>query len=137
MTEPDALVPDLVSMGALRALLWAGRDEALGVVVVDAGAEIIVTGGDVAALGECLVAALLDQIAKRAPFLEPGLAAIGLAFAGAELFAGAIHLLQRDDAIGRHALEDEGGVRPEKVIGEVIDPGTARGHCCSLQHDEM
>src|SRR5436190_23008939 len=98
MAKPDALMPDLVGVGALRARLGAGRDEALGVVVIDAGAEIIVPGGDLAAFGRGFVAALLDLIAERAPLLEPGLAAIGLALAGAQLFAGAIHLLQRNDA---------------------------------------
>ncbi len=61
-----------------RVFSGLGRDEALGVVVIDAGAEVIVAGGDLAALGQRLVAALLDLIAERAPFLEPGLAAIRL-----------------------------------------------------------
>ena len=51
--------------------------------MIDAGAEIIVAGGDLAALGQRLVAAPLDLLAERAPFLEPGLAAIGFALAGA------------------------------------------------------
>ena len=79
MAQPDALVPDLVGVRALRLLLRARRDEALGVVVIDAGAQVIVAGGDLAALGQRLVAALLDLVAERAPFLEPGLAAVGLA----------------------------------------------------------
>ena len=128
MAQPDALVPDLVGVGALRLLLGAGRDEALGVVVVDAGAQIIVAGGDLAALGERVVAALLDLVAERAPFLEPGLAAVRLALARAQLLAAAVDLLQRHHAVGRHAFEDEGGVRPEEIVAEVIDPGTARGH---------
>ena len=96
MAQPDALVPDLVGVRALRLLLRARRDEALGVVVIDAGAQIIVAGGDLAALRQRRVALLLDLVAERAPFLEPGLAAVGLALARAQLLAGAVHLLERD-----------------------------------------
>jgi hypothetical protein len=132
VAQANALVPDLVGVGALRLFLGAGRDEPLGVVVVDAGAEKIVAGGDLAVSGERLLAAPLDLIAECAPFLEPGFAAVRLALAGAEFLAGAIHFFQRDDAVGRHAFEDEGGVRPEKIIAEVIDPGAARRHYHSL-----
>ena len=132
MAQPDALVPDLVGVRALRLLLRARLDEALGVVVVDAGAQVVVARGDLAALRERLVAALLDHVAERAPLLEPGLAAVGLALACAQLLAGAVHFFQRDDAIGRHALENERGVRPQEVVAEVIDPGAARGHCGSF-----
>ena len=134
MAQPDALVPDLVGVRALRLLLGPGRDEALGVVVVDAGAQVIVAGGDLAAFGQRVVAALLDQVAERAPFLEPGLAAVGLALAGAQLLAARSISSSDDDAIGRHALEDEGGVRPEEVVAEVIDPGAARGHSNSFRY---
>ena len=87
MAQPDALVPDLVGVRALRLLLRARIDEALGVVVIDAGAQIIVAGGDLVAFGQRLVAALLDLIAECAPFLEPGLAAIGLVSTRAQLLA--------------------------------------------------
>ena len=37
--------------------------------------------------------------------------------------------LERDNAIGRHALGDEGGVRPHEISRKVIDPGgMARFH---------
>ena len=41
--------------------------------------------------------------------------------------AGAVHLLERHHAVGRHALDDEGRVRPQEVVAEVVDPGTS-GH---------
>ena len=69
-------MPDFIGEGALRLFLRAGRDEALGVVVIDAGAQVVIAGGDLVILGERGVAALLDLIAQRAPFLEPGPAAI-------------------------------------------------------------
>ena len=118
----------LVGMRALRLLLGPGLDEALGVVVVDAGAQIVVAGGDLVALGQRLVAAALDHVAERAPFLQPGLAAISLALSRAQLLAAAVDLAQRDDAIGRHALQDQRGVRPQKIVVEVVDPGAAIGH---------
>ena len=125
LAQPDALVPDLIGVRALRLLLRPGHDEALGIVVIDAGAQVIVAGGDLVALGERVVAALLDLVAERAPFLEPGLAAIRLVPARAQPLAGAIHLLERNHAIGRHALQNQGRVRPEKIIAEMVDPGPA------------
>ena len=122
LAQPDALVPDFIGEGALRLFLRAGHDEALGVVVIDAGAQVIVAGGDLVILGERVVAALLDLIAERAPFLEPGLAAVRFVPARAQFLAGAIDLFERDHAVRRHALEDQDRVRPEKIIAEVIDP---------------
>ncbi len=130
LAQLDARVPDLVGVRALRLLGRAGLDEALGVVVIDAGAQIIVAGGDLVAVRQRRVTALLDLVAKRAPLLEPCLAAVGFALPRAQLLAGAIHLLERHDAVGRHALEDEGRVRPQKVIAEVVDPGAARHSRC-------
>ena len=129
MAQPDALVPDLVGVRALRALFRAGRDETLGVVVIDAGAQVIVARGNLAAPGERGVALFLDLVAERAPLLEPGLAAVRFALARAQLFAGAVHLLERDHAVGRHALEDQGRVRPQEIVAEMVDPRAA-GHVC-------
>jgi hypothetical protein len=79
LAQPDALMPDCIGVRALRFLLRAGHDEAFGVVVIDSGAQVVVAGGDLVALGKRFVAALLDLITQRAPFLEPCLAAIRLA----------------------------------------------------------
>ena len=127
MAQPDALVPDLVGVRALGFLLGARRDETLGVVMIDAGADIIVAGGHLAASGQRRVALFFDLVAERAPLFEPRLATIRLALPRAQLLAGAIHLLERYRAVGRHALEDEGRVRPQKVVAEMVDPGAA-GH---------
>src|SRR5207344_2303878 len=59
IAQPDALVPHLVRVRALRLLLRAGLDEALGVVVIDAGAQVVVAGRGLVPLRERLVAALL------------------------------------------------------------------------------
>ena len=40
----------------------------------------------------------------------------------AELFAAAVDLLERHHSIGRHALGDQRRVRPEEVVGKMIDP---------------
>jgi len=112
-------------MRALRLLFWARCDEALGVVMIDASAQVIVASGDLVALGECLVASFLDQVTDGAPLFFPGFAAIGFRRARAQPLASTVDLLERDHAIGRHPLQDQSRIRPEKIIAEMIDPRSA------------
>ncbi len=70
MAQPDALVPHLVGVRALRLLLGPRLDEALGVIVVDACAQVVVARRDLVALGQGLVAAALDH-AHRARAIPP------------------------------------------------------------------
>ena len=71
-------MPDFVSVGALCFLFRSRLDEAFGVVVINAGAQVIVAGSYLVALGQRIVPRFLDLIGERVPFLEPGLAAVGL-----------------------------------------------------------
>src|SRR5262249_19795744 len=109
-TQADALVPYLVGARSLRLLFRPRHDEAFGVVVVDAGAQEVVAGGHLVALRERRIATFLDQIADRAPFLEPRLCAVRLALPRAQFFADPVYLLERDDTIRRHTLQDQGRV---------------------------
>src|ERR1700693_1151431 len=110
MPSPDAGVIAAIGLAAPFALLIAGQDEALGVVIVIAGAQVIVAGGVLAALGVRRVGHLLDLRAERPPSLAPGLR---LMLPQPQALAGAIHLLERHHAVGRHALDDEGRIRPQ------------------------
>ena len=130
MAQPDAGVVAAIGLASPFALLLARQDEALGIVVVIAGAQVTVAGGVLAAGRGGSVGRPLHLRAERAPFLLPRLR---LVLAQPQPLAGAIHLLQRHHAIGGHALDDEGGVRPQEIVAEVVDPGTSGGHGASFR----
>src|SRR6185503_3562683 len=88
--QADAGVPAMIGFFGLRSLFRARRDEALGVVVIDAGAQIVVAGGDLVALGHRRVGAALELRAHRAPLFLPGLR---IALAPAQPLADAVDLL--------------------------------------------
>jgi hypothetical protein len=122
--HPDAGVIAAVSAPAPGALLLAREDEALGVVEIIAGPQIIVTGARLASFRRGGIGALLDKLGDSAPLLLQG---VRLLLAQAQLLAGAVHLLERHHAVGRHPLDDQGRVRPQEIIAEMVDPGTS-GH---------
>src|SRR5260370_7345034 len=73
MAQPDAGMVATVGLASPFALFIARQDEALGVVVVIAGAQIVVAGGVLAATAGRFVGPALDFPRERAPFLPPGL----------------------------------------------------------------
>jgi hypothetical protein len=109
----------MIGLFGLRSLFRARRDEALGVVVIDAGTQIVVAGADLVSLGHRRFAAALELRAHHAPLFLPGLR---IALVPAQPLANAVDLLKRNHAIGRHALQDQRCVGPKKVISEMIDP---------------
>ena len=117
-------MPAMVGFFALRPFFRARRDEALGVIVINAGAQIVIAGGDLAALGQRRIGAALELRTHRAPFFAPGLR---IALPHPKTLTDAVDLVERDHTIGRHALQDQGCIRPEKVIAEMIDPWST-GH---------
>ena len=125
ITQPDAGV--IAAEGALAgsALLGAGPQKALGVVEIIAGAQIIVARRVLVAGLLGLDRLALDERPHGAPFLEPR---VRLVLAKLQPLAHAVHLLQRHDAVGRHALDDESRVRPQKVVAEMVDPRAACRH---------
>src|SRR5262245_3288190 len=117
-------MPAMIGFSGMLSLFRARRDEAFGVVVIDAGAQIVVAGADLVALGQRRIGAALELRAHRAPLFVPR---IRIALPHPEPFTNAIDLLERDHAIGRHALQDQGCIGPKKVIVEMIDPWST-GH---------
>ena len=101
-----------------RKLLFARRDEALGAVVVVAGAHVLVAGGDGVAGGVGVVADFGDAIGLLRPFLHPGAVEIGFAGARFQTLRDQIDLRHRRRAIGHHAFDDLRGVAPAQVSRE-------------------
>src|SRR4029077_12896313 len=60
----------------------------------------------------------------RAPLFVPR---IRIALSHPESLTDAVDLLERDHAIGRHALQDQRCIGPKKVIAEMVDPWST-GH---------
>src|SRR5260370_29592306 len=120
MAQPDAGMVATAGLAPPFALSSARQDGALGVVVVIAGAQIVVAGGVLAATAGRFVGPALDFPRERAPFFPPGLR---LVLPQPQPLAGTIHLLQRNHARGCPALDDEGCVRPQEGVAEVADPG--------------
>src|SRR5262249_16907547 len=112
-------MPTMIGFCALRSLFRARRDETLGVVVIDAGAQIVVAGADLVALGQRRIGAALELRTHRAPLFLPGLR---IALPRPQPLTDAVDLLERDHTIGRHALQDQRCIGPKKVVAEMIDP---------------
>ncbi len=124
-----------------RKLVVARRDEALGAVVVVAGAHVLVAGSDGVARGVGLVADPGDAVGLARPFLHPSAVEIGLARACLQPLRDQVDLGHRRGAIGHHALDDLGGVAPAQVSREGDRPvafGRHRNHdkpsCCTGRH---
>src|SRR5262245_21933987 len=117
-------MPAVIGFFGLRSLFRARRDETLGVVVIDAGAQIVVAGADLVPLGKRRIAAALELRAHRAPLLVPGLRIV---LAHPEPLTNTVDLFERDDAIRRHALQNQRCIGPKKVFFEMIDPWST-GH---------
>src|SRR5260221_514876 len=122
------LEPRMVALKGLAAdlaFLLARDDEALPREVVHAGAQVAVARAERSPLGGGRVGRTLEPSRHRAPLLAPG---VGLALAGFQPFADFVDLAERDRAVGRHPLRDEGRVRPGEIAGELLDPGAPGRH---------
>ena len=108
-----------------RHLLGTGRDEALGAVVVVAGAHVVIAGGDLPAFRRRRVGDLGDAIGHCRPFLLPRAIGIGLVLARLEPLPDPIDLVHGGCGPRRHALDDLHGVAPAQVAGEMHGPGSA------------
>src|SRR5262249_43518279 len=115
-------MPAMIGFSGLRTLFRARRDETLGVIVIDASAQIVIAGGDLVVFGECCIGAAFELRAHCTPLFAPGLR-IGLP--PPKLLADTVDLLERDHAIGRHALQDQSYIGPKKVIAKMVDPWSA------------
>src|SRR5438105_14791195 len=125
MPQANPRVPAAIGLLRPALLLRPGRNEALGVVVIMTGAKVVIAGAVLMAFRRGFLGAPLDEVAEGAPLLRPG---VRLVLARAQPLADAVDFLERHHAVRPHALDDERGVRPEKVVAEVIDPRTARRH---------
>jgi hypothetical protein len=105
-----------------RHLVRAGRDEALGAVVVVARAHVVVAGGDVAPFRGRGVGGGSDAVGHRRPFLPPDPIEVG--FRGARLKppADALDLVHGNGGIRNHALDDLHGVGPAQIAGKMHGP---------------
>src|SRR6266849_56361 len=125
-----ALQPLLVAAQRLPVdaeLALAGRHEALAGVVVVARAQVMVPGGEFAAIDRGGIGELLVFLRHRAPFLPPR---VGVARAArGQPLADPVDLPDRDRAVRRHALADEGRVRPHEIAGKLVDPAALRHPC--------
>jgi hypothetical protein len=118
-----------------RHLLRAGRDEALGAVVVVARAHVVVTGGDVVSLRCGGVGNAGDTLGHRRPFLAPSPIEVGFRGARLEPPADALDLVHGNGRVGRHALDDLHGVRPAQIAGKMHGPSVCRrGRAIASSH---
>ena len=116
-TQADAGMPAMIRFSGLRSLFRARRDETLGVVVINAGAQIVVAGADLVALRQRRIGAALELRAHRAPLFSAR---------PSDSFLGAPSVSHRRGrsprarpAIRRHALQDQRCIGPKKVIAEI------------------
>ena len=108
-----------------RELLFTRNDEALGAVIVVAGAHVEVTGGDLAAFLVGFVGNRGELVGHARPFLAPDLVDVLLVCPRLQPLADDVDLGHRGGRPGHHALDDLHRVAPAEVAGKMLNPAAA------------